>query len=111
MSLSRERSGEEPGEDQCRPQPQADPMAADLADCASVIAEVWSLLDGECTVETTEKLRHHLDECPSCLRQYGVEERVKMLIATKCGGDRAPEALLQRVRLQISRTTIVRSTD
>ncbi len=42
-----------------------------------MIAEVWTLLDGECTAETRDKLRHHLEECPTCLRQYGVEERVK----------------------------------
>jgi hypothetical protein len=29
--------------------------------CAEVIAEVWTLLDGECTSETRERLRQHLD--------------------------------------------------
>ena len=33
--------------------------------CAAVIAEVWTLLDGECTPETRDKLRHHLEECPA----------------------------------------------
>lgn len=78
-------------------------------DCTTVMAEVWSLLDGECTAETREKLRHHLDECPACLRQYGVEQRVKNLIATKCSGERAPETLRARLRLEISRTTIIRT--
>ena len=32
--------------------------------CAEVIAEVWTLLDGECTAETREQLRQHLEECP-----------------------------------------------
>ncbi|PSN05660.1 mycothiol system anti-sigma-R factor, partial [Siccibacter turicensis] len=27
--------------------------------CAEVIAEVWTLLDGECTPETRERLRRH----------------------------------------------------
>ena len=54
------------------------------------------------------KLRHHLDECPTCLRYYGVEERIKTLIAAKCSGERAPESLRQRLRIQISRTTIIR---
>ncbi len=63
-------------------------------ECAAVIAEVWTLLDGECTPpETRDKLRHHLEECPpTCLRHYGVEERVKNLIAQKCGGERAPDS-------------------
>ncbi|WP_046319306.1 mycothiol system anti-sigma-R factor [Mycobacterium sp. UM_Kg1] len=76
-------------------------------DCSEVIAEVWTLLDGECTAETRAKLRRHLEECPGCLRHYGVEERIKMLIARKCSGDKAPRRLYERVRLEISRTTIV----
>ncbi len=78
------------------------------ADCAAVMAEVWTLLDGECTPETRDKLRHHLEACPGCLRHYGVEERIKQLIAAKCGGEKAPEGLRQRLLLEIRRTTIIR---
>ena len=88
--------------------PPVGPVDPDHPECAAVIAEVWTLLDAECTTETRDKLRHHLEECPTCLRQYGVEERVKRLIATKCSGDKAPDALRQRLRIQISRTTIIR---
>ena len=77
------------------------------ADCAAVIADVWALLDGECTPETRDKLRHHLELCPGCLRHYGVEERIKTLIAAKCGGEKAPEGLRQRLMVQISRSTII----
>lgn len=82
--------------------------AAMKAECAEVIAEVWTLLDGECTPETREKLRKHLEECPPCLRLYGLEERIKELIAAKCRGEKAPERLRERLRLEISRTTIIR---
>ena len=78
------------------------------AECAEVIAEVWTLLDGECTAETREKLRKHLEECPPCFRLYGLEERIKALIATRCRGEKAPEGLRERLRLEISRTTIIR---
>jgi mycothiol system anti-sigma-R factor len=80
----------------------------DEAECAAVMAEVWTLLDGECTPETRDKLRHHLEACPGCLRHYGVEERIKKLIARKCGGEKAPEWLRQRLLLEIRRTTIIR---
>ena len=80
-----------------------------IPDCAEVIAEVWTLLDGECTAETREKLRNHLEKCPGCLRHYGLEERIKTLIARKCRGEKAPEGLRERLRLEISRTTIIRS--
>lgn len=78
------------------------------AECAELIAEVWTLLDGECTAETRQKLKQHLDECPPCLRLFGIEEQFKALIATKCSGDRAPESLRERLRLEIRRTTIIR---
>jgi mycothiol system anti-sigma-R factor len=80
----------------------------DEAECAAVMAEVWTLLDGECTPETRDKLRRHLEDCPGCLRHYGVEERIKKLISDKCGGERAPEWLRRRLLLEISRTTIFR---
>ena len=86
----------------------ADEHEAGHTDCALVIAEVWTLLDGECTEDSRDRLQRHLDECPACLRHYGVEERVKALIATKAREERAPEYLVERVRLQISRTTIIR---
>lgn len=77
-------------------------------DCAVVIREVWALLDGEVDDAERERLRRHLEHCPACLRHYGVEERMKTLIATKCSGEKAPSYLVERVRIQISRTTIVR---
>jgi mycothiol system anti-sigma-R factor len=79
-------------------------------DCALVIAEVWMLLDGEITDERRDRLQLHLEQCPACLRHYGLEERVKRLIATRCGGEKAPPALVERVRLEITRTTIIRWT-
>lgn len=88
--------------------PPMGPIDPNHPECAAVIAEVWTLLDGECTVETRDKLRQHLEVCPTCLRHYGVEERIKTMIATKCGGEHAPEGLRARLRIEISRTTIIR---
>jgi anti-sigma factor (TIGR02949 family) len=90
----------------------ADSVAGDKSrikpECAAVIAEVWTLLDGECTAETRQKLRQHLEECPGCLRHYGLEERIKELIAKKCRGEKVSEGLRERLRLEMSRTTIIR---
>ena len=78
--------------------------------CAEVIRQVWLLLDGECTPESREQLRRHLEACPGCFKHYGLEERIKALIATKCKGEKAPEGLRERLRLEIRRTTITRRT-
>ena len=88
--------------------PPVGPVDPEHPECAAVIAEVWTLLDGECTADTRDRLRQHLEDCPACLRHYGVEERIKTLIATKCSGEKAPQHLLEKVRLEIRRTTIVR---
>jgi mycothiol system anti-sigma-R factor len=89
-----------------------DPSAAaeprTKAECAELIAEVWTLLDGECTPETRQKLKQHMDECPPCLRLFGIEEQFKALFATKCSGEKAPESLRERLRVEIRRTTIIR---
>lgn len=91
-----------------RPDDSDSDFQSDLG-CSELIAEVWTLLDGECTPEARDRLRKHLDACSGCFRRYGIEERVKALIATKCQGEKAPEGLRERLKLEISRTTIIRS--
>ena len=54
----------------------------DEVECAAVVAEVWTLLDGECTPGTRDKLRKHLEAYPGCLRHHGLEERIKKLIGS-----------------------------
>ncbi len=86
--------------------PPVGPVDPEHPECAAVIAEVWTLLDGECTADTRDRLQKHLDDCPACLRHYGLEQQIKSLIGRKCSGEKAPQHLLERVRLEIRRTTI-----
>ena len=79
-----------------------------LVDCARVVAEVWTLLDGECLADNQRTLQHHLEHCPPCQDHYGIEQRLKALIARKCGPETLPEGLRERVRWEISQTTIIR---
>jgi mycothiol system anti-sigma-R factor len=62
-------------------------------DCREVLEEVYLYLDGEIDPERKALIRQHLDECSPCLRQFGVEQEVKLLVARRCGGDRAPESV------------------
>jgi mycothiol system anti-sigma-R factor len=72
-------------------------------DCREVLHAVYLYLDGEIDIEQRRLIREHLDECAPCLRQFGVEQEVKVLVARHCGGDRAPDSLrisvLERLRL------------
>ena len=51
---------------------------------------MWLFLDHECDAERRALLARHLDECAPCLAEYGLDEKLKKLLATKCGGEHAP---------------------
>jgi mycothiol system anti-sigma-R factor len=76
-------------------------------DCAAVIADIWLVLDNECDAASRARLQHHLDTCPPCLAHYGLEEKIKSLLARKCGGERAPDGLRQRLRVELSKVTVM----
>jgi mycothiol system anti-sigma-R factor len=79
-------------------------------DCRDVLEQVYLYLDGEMADdEQCAAIRQHLDECSPCLRQFGVEQEIKALVARKCGCDSAPGELklkvlarLRTVRIEIS---------
>ncbi len=79
-------------------------------DCSEVLEKVYLYLDNEIAVSDYEKVRHHLDECGPCLKQYGLDQAVKSVVQRSCGSDRAPETLrvqvlarIQQVRIEIDR--------
>ncbi|MBC3193716.1 mycothiol system anti-sigma-R factor [Pseudonocardia sp. C8] len=76
-------------------------MAGGGTDCGEVLAEVWLFLDRECDPDRRRILQQHLDECAPCLAEYGIDEKLKALLARKCGGESAPESLKDRLRTQI----------
>ncbi|HVV24113.1 MAG TPA: mycothiol system anti-sigma-R factor [Pseudonocardiaceae bacterium] len=75
-------------------------------DCSQVLAEVWLLLDHECSGDQRSKLEQHLDECGPCLEQYGLEEHLKELLARKCGGEHAPDGLKAKLRASIRQVVV-----
>lgn len=75
-----------------------------VIDCAKVLEEVYSYLDGEIDDDARSLIRDHLDECAPCLRMFGLEQAVKALVARSCGNDTAPEAL--RVRVMTTLRTV-----
>jgi mycothiol system anti-sigma-R factor len=52
-------------------------------DCSEVLAEVWLFLDHECDDGRRRLLAQHLDECEPCLSEYGIDEKLKRLLAAK----------------------------
>ncbi|MGC1275521.1 MAG: mycothiol system anti-sigma-R factor [Planctomycetaceae bacterium] len=79
-------------------------------DCSEVLAEVWLFLDQECDGQRRALLSKHLDECGPCLAEYGLDEKLKRLLATKCGGEQAPPGLKDKLRHQI-RTAVLEQAE
>ena len=80
-------------------------------DCREVLEQVYLYLDGEMTDDAKcADIRQHLDECSPCLRQYGIEQEVKVLVARCCGGEIAPDGLRARVLLRIKQVTVSNAT-
>ena len=60
------------------------------SDCGEVLDEVYLYLDLECDEQRRDLIRTHLDECSPCLREFGIEQEVKLLVSRCCGGEKAP---------------------
>ncbi|NLU76896.1 mycothiol system anti-sigma-R factor [Micromonospora sp. HNM0581] len=80
-------------------------------DCREVLAEVYLYLDLECAQERRALIRHHLDECGHCLREYGIEQEVKALVARHCGNESAPDELRERLRVRISELVVFEASE
>jgi mycothiol system anti-sigma-R factor len=79
-------------------------------DCDEVIRQVYLYLDGEIDDAHRAEVRTHLDECGPCLRQFGIEQEVKALVARCCGSDIAPDGLKDRLRAKLTEVRIEIST-
>ncbi len=72
------------------------------SDCDDILTEVYLFLDLECSDDRRTVIQMHLDECSPCLREFGIEQEVKALVARCCGADRAPAELRERLRAKIA---------
>lgn len=69
--------------------------------CSEVLDRVYWYLDREISPEDCESIKQHLDECGPCLREFGLEEAVKRLVAKHCGCDAAPSGLRDKILVRI----------
>jgi mycothiol system anti-sigma-R factor len=79
-------------------------------DCSDVIEQVYLYLDGEIDDEQRTIVRQHLDECAPCLRQFGLENEVKALVARSCGGDTAPDGVKERLMVRLQQVRVELTT-
>lgn len=79
-------------------------------DCSQALLRMFEYLDGEMTGADAHQIQAHLDECAECLRQYHLDQMVKIVVKRSCGAQQAPVTLRQTI---LQRLTVVRvdSTD
>ena len=65
------------------------------------LGPVFPAADGEVSEEDCDHIRQHLHECGPCLREYGLEEAVKRIVAKHCGCDPAPRDLRDKILVRI----------
>lgn len=75
-------------------------------DCGDVLKDLYLYLDDESDDDLRNRIRQHLDGCAPCLKQYGLEQDVRSLVARCCGNDQAPSGLRQRISIRIGELTV-----
>ena len=74
-------------------------------DCSDVLEALYLFIDDEIDSANASLIRHHLDECGPCLRQYDLDEAVKALVRRSCH-EAAPEQLRLRILTRISEVRV-----
>ena len=88
-------------------------MASDESgdlECAGVLKDVWLFLDDEMDPDNRAAVEAHLDGCEPCLEEANLDQKLKALLHTKCGGDRAPEQLRAKLAARLSQITVTSVT-
>ena len=71
-------------------------------DCSEVLHRVYEYLDGEMTLDDTEKIKQHLDECGPCLKEYDLDQALKALVKRSCHSEEAPVELRSQIVARIT---------
>ena len=67
-----------------------------------VLSHVFEFLDHETDDSRRAVIAEHLEDCSSCLREFGIEQEFTALVKRRCGGDTPPPGLRDRIKLQLT---------
>jgi len=74
----------------------------EIRSCGDVLSHVFEFLDHETDDSRRAVIAEHLEDCTSCLREFGIEAEFKALVRRRCGGDATPTGLRERIKLQLT---------
>ena len=75
--------------------PEPDPCQGD-PNCQQALAELYTYLDGELTIEKRTIIRTHLDLCSPCGDRYTFETELRQVVSMRCQ-EVVPESLRNRI--------------
>ncbi len=76
------------------------------ASCDDVLSHVFEFLDHETDDARRAVIAEHLEDCSSCLREFGIEQEFKALVRRRCGGDPTPAGLRERIKIQLTTVSV-----
>ena len=79
---------------------QGEPI--EINSCDDVLTHVFEFLDHETSDARRGLIAEHLEDCSSCLREFGIEQEFKALVRRRCGGDPTPVGLRDRIKVQLT---------
>src|SRR5919107_504921 len=62
----------------------------EINSCDDVLSHVFEFLDHETDDSRRAVIAEHLEDCSSCLREFGIEAEFKALVRRRCGGEAPP---------------------
>ncbi|MDT0277685.1 mycothiol system anti-sigma-R factor [Blastococcus goldschmidtiae] len=74
----------------------------EINSCDDVLTHVFEFLDHETSDARRGVIAEHLEDCSSCLREFGIEQEFKALVRRRCGGDKPPPSLRERIKMQLT---------
>jgi mycothiol system anti-sigma-R factor len=74
----------------------------EIKSCDDVLSHVFEFLDHETDDARRAVIAEHLEDCSSCLREFGIEQEFKALVRRRCGGDTPPAGLRERIKVQLT---------
>ena len=57
----------------------------EIKSCDDVLTHVFEFLDHETDDSRRAVIAEHLEDCSSCLREFGIEQEFKALVRRRCG--------------------------
>ena len=76
-----------------------------VVECSEALLRVFEFLDGEMAEADQAAVQAHLDACAECLRQFDIDQMVKVVVKRSCQPASAPAHLRASI---VQRLTIVR---